>query len=353
MTRLPDWLDQNISEVVADDAAAWLALLDSERCNIADRISFARWLDEDPTHRWAFEELSEVWARLKTLSDIEPLLQADNVVTLASAAPTVENTAYKKSPAPRRDWSAGIAMAIVALGIAAHFVLSPTVETFETDIGESRALLLTDGSVLELNARTEMDVVIDDQKRHIRLQQGEAVFHVAEDPRPFVVVTDLGSITALGTRFGVDLSGNVLEVSVIEGTVAVATRDQPAPLTEYDNDIGVTFAPGTALLDAGEWLEVSGSSYRRKSLGTEEFRKRLSWRKGVVIFEDQPLHAVVEQMRRYMHVSIHVADSELSGMRISGRFETGDARAFLEKLGAKYGILIDDQNANWILLRSP
>jgi ferric-dicitrate binding protein FerR (iron transport regulator) len=58
-------------------------------------------------------------------------------------------------------------------------------------------------------------------------------------------------------------------------------------------------------------------------------------------------------MRRYMHVSIHVADSELSGMRISGRFETGNARAFLADLHEKYGIVIDDQNTDWILLRSP
>jgi transmembrane sensor len=353
MTQFSDWLGQNVPEAVVHDAAAWLALLDSERCNVADRVAFARWLEEDPTHRWAFEELSEVWARLRTLSDVEPLLQSDNVVALASAAPSIEGASSDRPPATRRDWSAAAAVAIVALGIAIHFVLSPTAETFETDVGESRAVLLTDGSVLELNARTTMDVVIDDQQRHIRMQEGEAVFHVAEDPRPFLVATKLGTIAALGTTFGVEISNDVLEVSVIEGRVAVTAIDQPLPLTEYDSDVGVGFAPGAALLSSGEWLEVSGSNYRQQALGTEEFRKRLSWRNGVVIFENQPLHAVVQEMRRYMHVSIHVADSELSGMRISGRFETGNARAFLADLHEKYGIVIDDQNTDWILLRSP
>jgi len=353
MTRLPDWLGENVPDVVMEDAASWMALLDSERSTEADRIGFARWLDEDPAHRWAFEELSEVWARLRTLSDVEPLLEQDKVVRLPSATPSVPRAGNATLPGPRRDWSAAAAIAIVALGVAAHLALSPTSETFATDVGESRSIVLTDGSMLEMNSRTSMKIVIDDQKREVRLTSGEAVFHVADDRRPFVVVTDLGSIAALGTAFNVDVSNDVLEVSVIEGKVAVTANGAPLPLTEYDNDIGVRFASEAALLSEGEWLEVSGSNYRQQLLGTEEFRKRLSWRNGVVVFEDQPLQVVVQEMRRYTHVSIHVADSELSNLRISGRFETSNAREFLAQLNEKYDIIVDDQNADWILLRNP
>jgi transmembrane sensor len=353
MTRLPDWRGENVPDVVMDDAASWMALLDSERSTEADRIGFARWLDEDPTHRWAFEELSEVWARLRTLSDVEPLLEQDKIVRLPSATPSVPRTHNSTLPGPRRDWSAAAAIAFVALGAAAHLALSPASETFATDVGESRSIVLTDGSMLEMNSRTSMEIVIDDQKREVRLASGEAIFHVADDRRPFVVVTDFGSIAALGTTLNVDVSSDVLEVSVIEGKVAVTPNDAPLPLTEYDNDIGVRFASEAALLSEGEWLEVSGSNYRQQLLGTEEFRKRLSWRNGVVVFEDQPLQVVVQEMRRYTHVSIHVADSELSNLRISGRFETANAREFLSQLDEKYNIIVDDQSVDWILLRKP
>jgi transmembrane sensor len=352
MTRLPDWLGENIPDVVMEDAATWMALLDSERSTEADRIGFARWLDEDPTHRWALEELSEVWARLRTLSDIEPLLDEDKVVRLPSATPSVPHAEKSSLPAQHRDWSAAAAIAIVALGVSAHMALSPASESFATDVGESRSIVLTDGSMLEMNSRTTMEIVIDDQKREVQLTSGEALFHVADDPRPFVVATDLGSVAALGTVFTVDVSNDVLEVFVIEGNVAVTASDAPLPLTEYDNDIGVRFASKAALLGEGEWLEVSGSNYKQQLLGTEEFRKRLSWRKGVVEFENQPLQVVVQEMRRYTHVSIHVADSELSNLRISGRFETGNEREFLTQLSEKYNIVVDSQNADWILLRS-
>ena len=351
MTRLPSWLGENIPDVIMEDAASWMALLDSDRCNEADRISFARWLDEDPTHRWAFEELSAVWARLRTLSDVEPLLQQEKVVPLSSASPSLAQ--IPAASAPQRDWSAIAAMAIVAVGIVAHLLLSPVSETITTAVGESREVVLADGSVLELNARTTMDITIYDQKRAVNLVEGEAVFHVAADARPFVVANEHCSIAALGTTFSVDVANDMLEVSVIEGRVAVTTSEQPLPLTEYDSDIGVRFAAEAALLGAGELLEVSGSNQKQRWLGTEEFRKRLSWRNGVVEFENQPLHAVVEEMRRYMHVSIHVADSELSGIRISGRFETGDHRGFLTQLNETYNIIVDDRNADWILLRSP
>lgn len=351
MSDLTEWVGQDIPEAILEDAARWLAMLDSERCDEADRGSFARWLDEDPRHQWAFEELSEVWARLRTLADIEPLLDQAKVVRLPAAQPAGP-AAGSEQRVSRHDWSAVAAMAIVALGVGLHLAFRTSAETIVTDTGESRIVSLSDGSVLELNARTRLEVVIDDQRRRIRLSDGEAVFHVAKDKRPFVVTTGFGSIAALGTTFNVEVGSEHLEVSVIEGQVSISTNHGDLPLTEYDGE-GFRFARQAALLGAGEYLEVSGSGIRQQQLGTGEFRRRLSWRNGVVEFDQQPLQAVVEEMRRYTHVSIHVADSALSNLRISGRFGTRNYEDFLAQLHEKYGVVIDDRDADWILLRAP
>jgi transmembrane sensor len=184
------------------------------------------------------------------------------------------------------------------------------------------------------------------------LVDGEAVFHVAKGERPFVVETELGIVKALGTSFVVELRDDKLEVSVIEGQVSVSTMGEQAPLIEFDEIAGYRFENEASLLGPGEWLEVTDSNKRQQLLGTEEFRKRLSWRNGVVVFEEQTLHAVIDELRRYTSVSIHVADSELSGLRISGEYETGDVTQFLAQLQQDYPLVVDDQHADWILLRA-
>jgi len=352
MTVLSDLFGQDIPEIVLEDGAAWMALLDSERCNEADHVAFARWLDEDARHRWAFEELSEVWARLKTLSDVQPLIERSNVMRLPNTTPARTDALAAPATSGGSGWSAIAAMAIVTLGTATHLAFSVPGEELVTAVGESRDIVLNDGSMLEMNARTTMEVIIDDSRREVLLSNGEAVFHVASDDRPFVVRTELGTIAALGTTFNVEVGNGILEVSVIEGEVSVTSSGSPLPLTEFDSDVGVRFAQDAALLGAGDWLEVSGSKQRQQVLGTEEFRKRLLWRNGAVLFEEQPLQTVVEEMRRYNRVSIHVADSELSGLKISGEFKTGNTKAFLSRLRDKYDIVVDDQHADWIVLRS-
>jgi transmembrane sensor len=61
---LEEWLAIGIPDDIADRAMAWIAKLDSESCSQQDHIAFQSWLAEDPIHQWAFEELSEFWARM-------------------------------------------------------------------------------------------------------------------------------------------------------------------------------------------------------------------------------------------------------------------------------------------------
>ena len=56
-------------------------------------------------------------------------------------------------------------------------------------------------------------------------------------------------------------------------------------------------------------------------------------------------------MRRYHGVRIIVGDPVLNSLRISGRFPTDDADYFLAELNEKYGIAIDRNDANYVVLR--
>jgi transmembrane sensor len=312
MSALGDWIPEDIPEAIMEDATRWMALLDSDRCNEADRLSFALWLDEDLQHRWAFQELSEVWARLRTLADVKPLLDQPSVRRLQSSRPSQPRPPASVAAAERsRDRSALAASVLVVLGFLLHMTMGAPTERFSTGTGEVRDVTLADGSVVELNARTSMDVQMDREERRVRLDAGDAIFHVASGARPFVVSTDRGSVAALGTSFAVEQEDGRMEVSVLEGRVSVTATAAGLPLTEYDGKVDFAPRAETTVLDPGQRLNLSANAGRAEAVAPEELRQQLAWRHGYVVYDDEPLRAVVGDMRRYSRVNIQLADERL------------------------------------------
>ncbi len=82
--------------------------------------------------------------------------------------------------------------------------------------------VLEDGSVVELNALTKLDVQYTPTERRVRLVRGEAYFIVAKNPqRPFRVSANQVTVQAVGTAFSVGLDPKELSVLVTEGKVRV------------------------------------------------------------------------------------------------------------------------------------
>ncbi|PAZ20577.1 iron dicitrate transport regulator FecR, partial [Pseudomonas aeruginosa] len=71
-----------------------------------------------------------------------------------------------------------------------------------TGKGEVRILRLVDGSEVELDAQSAIDVAYDSRERRVRLLEGSAIFRAAPTRGPGDVVESAGGSTrALGTRF--------------------------------------------------------------------------------------------------------------------------------------------------------
>jgi len=352
MSSLTDWITQEIPEAINEDAARWMALLDSGECNEAERLSFARWLDEDPRHRWAFQELSEVWAQLRTLSDVRPLMDQPVVHRLPTARPGYSTTAIEPRRQPRREWSTALAALFVVLAAVARLMLGPTAQEFTTGTAELRLVELADGSTVELNARTTLDVEFDREARRIRLSAGDAVFHVVKDSRPFIVMTDQGYVAALGTSFAVQQGTGATEVSVLEGRVAVTRATDELPLTAYDGHVDFTPRSDRAVLSGGERIAIADGLEKPQAVPREQLERDLAWRGGYVVYADKPLQAVIADMRRYSPVSIHLADRRLRDIRVSGRFRIGDTSGLLAQLAEENHILVDRGGPRWVVLRS-
>jgi transmembrane sensor len=91
-----------------------------------------------------------------------------------------------------------------------------------TGVGEFQKLALPDGSVVDLNTDSKVDVTFTPSERRVQLAHGEAHFSVAKDPaRLFVVEAHGVAVVAVGTAFAVRLRSESVEVLVCEGRVRV------------------------------------------------------------------------------------------------------------------------------------
>ena len=77
---------------------------------------------------------------------------------------------------------------------------------------------LPDGSIAYLNNNSNIEYDRNFNDRVVK-QQGEVFYSVKKGKSPFVVITDLGEIKVLGTKFNVKSSYKELEVEVEEGIV--------------------------------------------------------------------------------------------------------------------------------------
>jgi transmembrane sensor len=195
-----------------------------------------------------------------------------------------------------------------------------------TSLGEQHSAVLPDHSIVELNTQSEIRVGFTAAERRVELVRGEAFFDVAKDPaRPFIVVTDLATAKAVGTRFSVyrALSGTI--VTVAEGRVLVLDK-QPkadAPANSAERTDVVEVVPGT---------QAEAQPGRPVQMRKANVERTFAWRERRLVFEGEPLSTVVEEFNRYNSPPLVISDPRLREERISGVFGANDPESLLDFL---------------------
>jgi transmembrane sensor len=195
------------------------------------------------------------------------------------------------------------------------------VQTQQTARGEQRTLTLADGSSIELNTATRVQIDYGLFCRCIRLTGGEAVFRVAHhDPRRFEVIADNNRIRDIGTEFWLRSEPAKTAVAVLDGEIEVTPKTGGTP----------------ARLHAGEQLALD---YDGQPLSgpAPPLADLLAWRDGALVFRDTPLTEVLTEFSRYHAVNIEL-DVRLQGYRLSGRFKSADLDGLLALIQSAYPV---------------
>jgi transmembrane sensor len=313
----------------AHDAARWLAVLSDERCSDAEREAFMQWLRSSTQHVDEFLRLSTI-ARRASKRSLWPDDGAEALVAAARAAANVAPLGNRTEPPPATTRRTPLARAIaaslaLAVGAGAYFA-KPQIDalrapTYATAVGEQRSIALEDGSIIQLNSRSQVRAHYARSLRAIELVEGEAIFRVAKDPsRPFRVRTGGADVVAVGTAFNVNASDARTIVTVLEGRVRVERRRQSAARSMAAIELAI-----------GEQLIVSPTAPPEK-LELRDTDKVTSWTERRLIFENTPIGAAALEFARYSPRAIRIEDPQLAARKINGVFEATDPASLVDFL---------------------
>jgi transmembrane sensor len=332
------------------EASSWFIEFRAGDVDGDARARFIAWLRRSPEHIHAYLEIADVWAELPT-ADPEKRIDIEALIARARAEPDVVALSPDRAPsAPppsavkphvwRGSRRSAVALAaVVLLSVAAAFLLSRdrSSRSYSTGIGEQRTVQLVDGSTVELNARSTIQVHLTEQQRDVTLLDGQALFRVAKDAqRPFVVRAGDAQVRAVGTEFDVYKKQAATVVTVVEGRVET-----------YDE----ADSPGTAaiVLSAGEQLTVLPHNVSKPT--RTDIAVATAWVQKRLIFEETPLSDVAEEFNRYNRRPLTIDDSELEKLRISGVYSSTDPASLINFLRSQNSIQVVETEKQVRVLR--
>lgn len=326
---------------IADAAALWVARVKAGTLSELQKTALDSWLVVSAEHRAAYARAEAAW------DDAAKVASDPAIMRLREAALDVKPRGFGFGI------GAAAAVLIAVLGLAlvgavpdvreqavAWIDGAPGVShgTFQTAVGERSTVTLEDGSVATLNTNSRVQIAYSEGERRVRLIKGQAMFEVAKNPhRPFVVFAGDRRIVALGTAFDVRLDDDRVEVTLVEGRVAVETAASTvAP--------GLAPAKGRTELEPGEQLVAArGAPMLVKAANTERIT---SWRGGKLVFHDDALADVVREVSRYSRTRIVVDDERIGRLRVSGVFRTGQADNFAQAITEFFPLAVEERGPN-------
>jgi len=198
-----------------------------------------------------------------------------------------------------------VAVACLLLLVIAMIWLSNfSVKSYMTGKGEHSIVRLTDGTEVTLNCASKLEVtgILPGKSRKVLLA-GEAFFNVKKNGKPFMVVTDVGVVKVLGTKFNVRARGNKMEVGVVEGQVEVVAKSKEKETK--------------TLLSAGEIVicRKDGCMDLPKPIPFSEYP---GWTQGKFVFYKTEFLSVCEELKLKFDVDVRLENLRLQELTITG-----------------------------------
>lgn len=370
---------------ILDEASEWFVEFRTGDVDAHSRQRFDEWLRRSPEHIRAYIEIARVYVEVPPPDntgkiDIPALVayasSGGNIVQLHTATRPLSPVSTASIPREsfwvrRRALAASL---IAGLVVAAGLLLwrSERFPGYATDIGEHRSIALSDGSTVDLNARSKLRVEFSKGERLVELLEGQALFQVAKNKgRPFIVKSGGATVRAVGTQFDVDRKESGTTITVLEGRVVVYSDTKAqvpvaasSPAAPYQSatprirrapvvvgappDLPPELAPanasGTAVyVGAGEQVTVTPQSLAQPE--PTDVTAATAWTQRRLVFDGTDLSDVVEQFNRNSQRHLVIESPSLASYHVSGTYSSTDPASLVRFLREQPGFKITETDS--------
>jgi len=198
---------------------------------------------------------------------------------------------------------------------------------YATGTGERRSVALPDGSLMQLNTRSAVDLAFNDQQRLVRLKQGELMI-TCSPQHPLLVQTRDALLEGFEGRFVARQDSDCTQVSVSHGRVAI-------------------HRPGNGQL---QWIE-SGQNWRLDAQGAHRLEQvdmdAMAWTDGLIVTRNMRLFDFLAQVSRYRHGYLGCSE-DIADVRLSGVFRLEDPEKLLQLLPRTLPVRLRQRTRWWV-----
>ena len=189
---------------------------------------------------------------------------------------------------------------------------------YRTGKGEHREIAVTPDASVELNTQTSNALREVQDETRIELISGEvSVAATRSASKPVVLLAANGRITAVDAGFDARCLDGVVVVTCLNGVVDVVQDSKEVRLARAQQ---VSYSPsGFAAAVPVDPAQVA------------------AWRGGLLIFRNQPLSEVVDEVNRYRSGKIIITNADLSRRIVNGTFQISKLDDFVPQVQQLFG----------------
>lgn len=326
-----------IGASVREQAQDWLLRLMSGHATVDDADAFRRWRHADPLNARAFSEARQLWQALQPALGMAAAAvergQSAGDATITASPPlpshggTVASRRRRATHMGRRAFLGGAVAATAGWMIAkSPLGLWPDWQEmaadYRTATGERREMDVH-GVMVAMGARTALSRQTGGgMLAGMDMVEGEAQFELPRNaPAGFSVHVAGATITpAPASRINVRCVGEDIRVTCLQGEARVSQG-------------------GRSVLLQPAW-QARLAPHRITSVARIDAERVDGWRRGLLIFDNEPLAQVVDEINRYRSGRIVVANGELGQRLVQARIPLERLETFVDLVRDAYGAKI-------------